>query len=181
MHHSVKGLDWRFEIVEPLHDSNGPRWLEHPTRRDIDVVALPLSSVGGDVKLYPFDLALADIDMIPEPAMPVAIIGYPFGLATGGAWPIWKTGHIASDPDLDYNGRPAFLIDATTRGGMSGSPVVLRLHGGYRTSKNHYVISGGTSTRFLGVYSGRIHGQAEIGHVWRSHVVNEILRGKLGS
>ena len=83
---------------------------------------------------------------------------------------------FASDPGLDYDGRPAFLIDATTRGGMSGSPVVLRLHGGYRTSENNYIMAGGTTTRFIGVYSGRIHGQAEIGRVWRPHVIPEILQ-----
>jgi hypothetical protein len=107
--------------------------------------------------------------------MPVSIIGFPFGLSTAGAWPIWKTGHIASDPDLDYDDRPAFLIDATTRAGMSGSPVVLRSYGGYASSKAHMVIGGGPGTRFLGVYSGRIHNQAEIGRVWRPSSIKEIL------
>ena len=121
------------------------------------------------------DMSLADTDVIAQPAMPVSIIGFPYGLATAGAWPIWKTGHIASDPDLDYDGRPAFLIDATTRGGMSGSPVVLRLSGGYNTKNGKQILAGGIATKFLGVYSGRIHADAEIGMVWRPHVINEIL------
>ena len=163
--------------MEQLFNSDGnPRWIEHVEGQKIDVVALPLTEVGGDVKIYPFDLKLADVDMVLEPAMQVSIIGYPYGLATAGAWPIWKTGHIASDPGLDYDGRPAFLIDATTRGGMSGSPVVLRLHGGYRNSQNIYTMVGGTSTKFIGVYSGRIHDQAEIGRVWRPHLITEILK-----
>lgn len=175
VHHSTSKLGSWVIKSEALLENGNPKWIEHPSGRDVDVVALPLTH-HNDVKFYPFDLGLAQFDMVPEPAMPISIIGYPYGLATGGAWPIWKTGHIASDPDLDYDGKPVFLIDATTRGGMSGSPVVLRLHGGYKTSNGSYVMSGGTSTKFLGVYSGRIHGQAEIGRVWRPNLIDEILQ-----
>lgn len=176
-HHSARRLgSWTLRD-EALYDADGnPRWVEHPQGRMIDVVALPLEAVDDQVALYPFDLSLADTDMVPRPAMPVSIIGYPFGLATGGAWPIWKTGHIASDPDLDYDDRPAFLIDATTREGMSGSPVVLRLSGGYKTRDGRAILAGAEfQTLFLGVYSGRIRGEAEIGRVWRPRVVREIL------
>ena len=121
------------------------------------------------------DLALADAGVAAEPAMPVSIIGFPLGLSPDGAFPIWKTGHIASDPDIDYQGRPAFLIDATTRGGMSGSPVVIRMYGGYLTRARQNVIGRRQITRFLGVYSGRIHVEAEIGLVWRPHVIQDIL------
>ncbi len=175
VHHGSSKLGTWVVKLEQLYSNGNPRWIEHVEGQNIDVVALPLTEVGSDVKIYPFDLKLADVDMVLEPAMQVSIIGYPYGLATAGAWPIWKTGHIASDSDLDYDGRPAFLIDATTRGGMSGSPVVLRLHGGYRDSKNSYIMAGGTSTRFIGVYSGRIHDQAEIGRVWRPNLITEIL------
>ncbi len=177
LHHSAGRLgSWTWR-EEPLYYAEGnPRWIEHPQGRMIDVVALPLEAVDDQVAIYPLDLSLAETDIVPQPAMPVSIIGYPFGLATGGAWPIWKTGHIASDPDVDYDGRPAFLIDATTRGGMSGSPVVLRLSGGYKTRTGRRVLAGaGLQTLFLGVYSGRIHGKAEIGRVWRPKVVTEIL------
>ncbi len=125
MHHSTQRLGlWVLTAERLFQDDGEPRWIEHPQGRNIDVVALPISA-NPNITIYPFDLALADEDIRPAPALPVSIIGYPFGLATAGAWPIWKTGHIASDPDLDYDGRPAFLIDATTRGGMSGSPVIL--------------------------------------------------------
>ena len=176
VHHSAAGLGKWIIRSEKLYASSGSqRWIEHRDGHSVDVVALPLSSVDAQVTIYPFDLNLADFDMVVQVAMPVSIIGFPFGLSTGGAWPIWKTGHIASDPDLDYDKRPAFLIDATTRGGMSGSPVVLRIYGGYATSKAAMSIGGGPGTRFLGVYSGRIHGQAEIGRVWRPSVIHEIL------
>jgi hypothetical protein len=141
-------------------------------RRRVDVVALPLSS-DSQIKIYPLDLTLADSDIVVQVAMAVSIIGYPFGLAVAGRWPIWKTGHVASDPELDYDQRPVFVIDATTRGGMSGSPVVARFYGGYMMKKGYAL--GGTGTRLLGVYSGRVHGEAEIGLVWRPRVISEIL------
>jgi hypothetical protein len=150
-----------------------PRWVEHPRGQAVDVVAVPLH-LAGRARIHPLDLGLADSDVAVQAAMPVSIIGYPFGLAAGQVWPIWKTGHIASDPDLDYAGQPVFLIDATTRSGMSGSPVIRRAHGGYRARDGSYAL-GVDGTRFLGVYSGRIHGDSEIGRVWRPFLVNEIL------
>lgn len=176
VHHSSRRLgEWK-KVSEELYDSSGKRrWLEHPKGKDVDVVALPLIKIDNDIEIYDLDLSLSQTDIIAQPAMPVSIIGFPFGLVSAGAFPIWKTGHIASDPDLDYNNTPAFLIDATTRGGMSGSPVVLRLSGGYRDSNGNWIISSGTKTKLLGVYSGRIHGNSEIGKVWRPKLIPEIL------
>ena len=175
-HHSSAGLgQWVIESQRLQTPSGANAWHEHPSGNAVDVIALPLEMQNPDIQIYPLDLGLADFDMMVYVAMPVSIIGFPFGLSTAGAWPIWKTGHIASDPDLDYDDRPAFLIDATTRAGMSGSPVVLRSYGGYASSKAHMVIGGGPGTRFLGVYSGRIHNQAEIGRVWRPSSIKEIL------
>jgi hypothetical protein len=87
---------------EPLYDSNGTHlWIEHPIDKSFDVIALPLQSIDRDILINPFDLSLARSNMDAGPAMPVSIIGYPLGLTLAGGWPIWKTGHIASDPDLD--------------------------------------------------------------------------------
>lgn len=163
-------------IYRPLYDEEGDHlWIEHPSGRNVDLVALPLTDIPERINIYSLDLALSDTDMIPQVAMPISIIGFPLGLTAAGAFPIWKTGHIASDPDIDYQGNPAFIIDATTRGGMSGSPVVLRLSGGYSMSTGQTMLAGGTRTRFLGVYSGRIHVESEIGIVWRPHLIQEIL------
>lgn len=175
LHHKAGSLGSWVRCVEPLNDDNGNRlWREHAAGRLIDIAVLPLTKLDA-VQLYPFDLRLADADMLAETAMPVSIIGYPLGLSAGGSWPIWKTGHIASDPDLDYDSRPAFLIDATTRRGMSGSPVVLRLVGGYLNREGARIYGAGTATLFLGVYSGRIHEDSEIGRVWRPSALGEIL------
>lgn len=177
IHHSLQRLGSWIPKVENLFNPDGTsRWLEHLQGRNVDIILLPLVNLDNNIKIYPFDLNLADADMKPEPAMPVSIIGYPLGLATGERFPIWKTGHIASDPDLDYyKNKPAFLIDATTREGMSGSPVVLRANH-YETRAGEQVITTGMRTLFLGVYSGRIGGDSELGLVWRPRLINEIAR-----
>ena len=164
----------------PLFSSDGiPVWIEHPLGSKVDVVALPLDPPA-NVAIYPLDLSLAKTDIVVSPAMPVSVIGFPLGLSAGESWPIWKTGHVASDPDMDFQpGRPAFLIDATTRSGMSGAPVVLRLNGGYFNSEGGYTMAGGISTKFMGVYAGRIHEDSEIGRVWRPFVIKEVLDQKL--
>ena len=178
VHHSKGRLGSWQSTDEPLYNQDGrPRWIEHSQGQAIDVVALPLSIVLPEIEIFPFELTLADADLVPQPAMSVSIIGYPFGLSAGGVWPIWKTGHIATDPDIDFDGSPSFLIDATTRSGMSGSPVVVRSSGGHKTRSGNYILAGGITTKFLGIYSGRIREDAELGRVWRPRVLDEILSG----
>ena len=155
IHHADALGTWQSKNVSLLNTDASPRWIEHPSGRQIDVILLPLDPPDTSVRYYPLDLNLANTDMVPEVAMPCSIIGFPLGLTGPGVFPIWKTGHIASEPLLDYNVKPSFLTDATTRGGMSGSPVVLRLNGGFRQSNGNVMMSmAGYMTRFLGVYSG---------------------------
>lgn len=173
--HHAKKLGTRTQRIEPLYEKGSRRWLEHPKGRRVDVVGLPLRSIDSEVQLYPFDLSLADTDMMIEVAMRVSIIGFPLGLTGPRMFPIWKTGHIASDPALDYRGAPRFLIDATTRGGMSGSPVVVKMRSGYQTRDGEYPISSRPRTRFVGIYSGRLPGDSNVGLVWRPEVIWQIL------
>lgn len=174
-HHSVTALGQWVQRDEPLVDNaGGPFYIEHSDGRQIDIAALRLTQLN-DVHLYPFNLALADGDIVPTVAMPVSIVGFPLGIAAAEGFPIWKTGHIATDFDLDYDGRPAFLIDATTRNGMSGGPVILRMSGGFRTRSGNLMLAGANATRFLGIYSGRLDEVAEIGRVWRPQLIAEVL------
>ncbi len=175
-HHGKRLGTW-VRKREALYDQKGrKRWIEHKRGRDVDLALLPLEVITNDIQLYPLELSMADVDMVPEVAMPVSIIGFPVGLTSAGFFPIWKTGHIASEPNLDYQGLPLFLIDATTRGGMSGSPVVLRMSGGYKTKNGSMIMSSSDyQTLFLGVYSGRLPGDSEIGRVWRPSLIKEIL------
>jgi hypothetical protein len=159
----------------PLIDGEGRKtWREHDLGRLVDVVAIPFQAFP-DITVYDMDLALANFDLMLYPSEAVSIIGFPEGLTAGGYLPIWKTGHIASDIDIDWNGKPLFLIDATTKGGMSGSPVVAKRVCIYQTSKTNQI---GNAVKFLGVYSGREIGTSgiEVGFVWKPRVILEILR-----
>jgi hypothetical protein len=155
-------------------DANGNKlWLEHSRGREVDVVAIPFNPTA-DIKIYDIDLALADFDLMIYPSESVSIIGFPQGITSDGKLPIWKTGHIASDIDIDWGGKPAFLIDATTKSGMSGSPVIAKRVSIYQTSHGNNI---GNAIRFLGVYSGREIDQSgiEVGYVWKPKVINEII------
>lgn len=50
---------------------------------------------------------------------------------------IWITGFLVSDFDIDIDGKPKFYIDARTRTGQCGSPVVFYRHGESVTLKNN--------------------------------------------
>ena len=175
-HHKKGHLGaWVRRTVALFSDRGEPNWIEHRRGREVDVIAVPLS-IDSEIQVYPMELSLADADLKLVPSEPVSIIGFPFGVTSSGLFPIWKTGHIASDLDIDYDGKPMFIIDATTKAGMSGSPVVARRIGSY-TRKGGGMTVGRDITRFLGIYSGRtiFDDQVEIGMVWRPEVLDEIL------
>lgn len=61
-----------------------------------------------------------------EPIEPVTFIGYPNGLYDSASLlPIVRQGHAATALNVDYEGKPTFLIDASVFPGSSGSPVFL--------------------------------------------------------
>jgi len=173
-HHGDRLGSWR-RVIEELYTPEGaPAWLEHPNGRGVDVAAVRIEPREG-VTFHPLPLDLADADIRVEPAMQVSIIGFPLGLVSQGDLPVWKTGHIATEPDLDFDDKKIFLVDATTRSGMSGAPVIVRLRSGYQTRSGSFPISARPITRFLGVYSGRLPRDSELGKVWRPENITEII------
>lgn len=81
---------------------------------------------------------------------------------------------MASDLDVNFSGRPMFLVDTTSRPGMSGSPVYAVRSGAYRSSNALLKMSvSGTATKFLGVYSEQ-NLQAELGAVWKADTVQAL-------
>jgi hypothetical protein len=167
--------NWRQIRIPLLDPSSKELYLVNSDGQSTDVVIVPLLNLPDQIRVYRFDLSLSETDMIPDVAMPVSIVGFPHGISAAGKFPIWKTGHLASEYDLNYADKPVCLVDATTRGGMSGSPVVMKMNGGYRTNDGRYILAGGVTTRFLGIYSGRIHNDIEIGKVWKPVVLDQIF------
>lgn len=177
-HHSGESIEKREPRMEPLYGAEGgnsPRWLEHPRGQEVDVVLLPLADTAPPVAAQALRADLAKNQVLLLPGLPVAIVGFPFGIHVAERWPIWKTGHIASDPGFDYDGRPSFLIDVTTRPGMSGSPIFYQSHGPFDRRDGEQKVNALIELEFLGVYSGRIHEHSEIARGWRHQVVSEIL------
>lgn len=176
----VKGKlgSWQ-SVKEELFKSEGtPRWHEHPTfGARADFVALPLTHLD-EVELLPFDPVRPGTEIAIGPTSMVSVIGYPFGLLTGGVpLGIWATGFVASEPDINaYNNMPTMLIDCRTRQGQSGSPVLAYREGGSVTMQDgSTAMFAGPVSRFLGIYSGRINVESDLGIVWKAPAIAELV------
>ncbi len=165
----------------PLYRSDGsPFWIEHPTLKEkADVVALNLKW-GSDVSKFPYylDTEHDRAGIIVSPAEPVSVIGFPFGLSSAGKFPIWATGFLAQELSHITPENPVFLIDCRTRKGQSGSAVIAYRSSGSRKIKDGRVVSTVSPNKeweFLGIYSGRVNNESDLGRVWHVSLLNELL------
>jgi len=176
--HHVEGALGTWHLVnEPLYDPNGePLWLEHPIHgRRVDVVALPVTQrSGSQFQGYnPWEIGAA---LPVGVSRPLSVIGFPFGQTAGGLLPVWLQAWVASEPDIDFNDLPLLLVDARTRQGQSGSPVIAFAAGGAVPMDDGALgFSEGPVERFVGVYSGRINEESDIGLVWKRQALVEII------
>jgi hypothetical protein len=174
--HNKKGsLGTWIYTQEPLYNGKRPLWLEHPVLGSTaDFVALPLTQIN-DVEIYPYTLA-NHIPIKVSPSDRVDIIGFPFGKTGGGSLPIWVTGFIATEPEIDYDNLPVFLIDSRTRPGQSGSPVIsYRNSGTIILEDDRLAVAPPAAMRFLGIYSGRINPQSDLGMVWKAEAIKKLV------
>jgi hypothetical protein len=178
------GMFERETIDIPIRDENDePLWLVHATQkiRPVDIVAIPLDAdaLKGRVTLFPIN-ELAPSRIAIMIGMEVFILGYPFGSGPP-AFPVWKRGSIASEPDLVRMTTGYYLIDTASRPGMSGSPVILRSWKGHvMESSNFMAMTDGPIDRVIGIYSGRkddAPGEAQIGMVWHADYIDDIIDG----
>jgi hypothetical protein len=164
-------------------------WRQHQSKSDVDIAGLNLGrgldgfAVGGINENARYDMKI-------EIGNDVFVLGYPLGFSHFISTPIWKRGSIASEPHAETpESRNRIMIDATTRSGMSGSPVIMR-------EKTHYVSESGqvmqhvNASRFIGVYSSRpafagksasaIDGiedrRTELGYVYKAGCIEQIIR-----
>jgi hypothetical protein len=172
-----------------LYDANGKAiWFQHRSKSEVDVAAINLGQGLKDFEVAGINKK-ARYDMKIEIGNDVFILGYPLGFSHFIKTPIWKRGSIASEPHAETpESRNRIVIDATTRSGMSGSPVILR-------EKTHYISESGeirqhmNASRFLGVYSSRpsfraktspIDGledvRTELGYVYKAGCIEQIVR-----
>ena len=161
---------------EPLYLDEEPRWREHPRLGSkVDVVALPLASLQ-DVAPRAYDLEATGPSILVMPSDIVSVVGFPFGLTGGGSLAIWATGFVATEPSVDYSNLPIFLIDCRSRQGQSGSPVIAHRNGGLVALENGSSAGfAGPVTRFLGLYSGRVNKQSDLGFVWKIGCLRDVV------
>lgn len=163
-----------------------PNWLIHPRYgRTVDVAVIPLLNIKENIfAINESPEQKIDIHVADD----VFVIGYPLalGASENRSCPVWKNAVIASEPSIEYflDGRKCFLIDGTTRSGMSGSPVIR-----YSNFTQVTGVDGSHSIRmhtnkisnFLGIYSGRLNGNTSdesfLGLVWKKEIIDEIIAG----
>ena len=167
------------EKSERLCDERGGRgWLEHPDfpHGAVDAVALRLTDLD-EAECIGHDPWSSGTQALFGAGEHVNIIGFPFGLTGGGYCAIWIQGAVATEPALDFDGLPCFLVDARTRPGQSGSPVLVYRPPGsaYTTQSGGTVIAAAGTERLLGIYSGRINAQSDLGYVWKAEALKAIV------
>ncbi len=181
VHHNAAGrLGMWFTRTERLYDdADQPLWLEHP-RLDgqVDAVALPLTDLNG-VAVYDYDPWSPGAPLFVGVSDAVSIPGFPFGHRAGGNLAIWVQGAIASEPGVDLDNLPLLMIDSRTWPGSSGSPVIIYRSGGMVALDDGSTAAyNGPVWRFLGIYSGRISAESDLGHVWKAPAIAEIIDGQ---
>ena len=212
----ARGDRIRFEVRRAGKDPSKVAWVTYPlltkdrkptwtssnvhSTADVAVVPLPLSDQLFEEPPTCLDNADVGMDVASYPGQSVSVIGYPLGWRDQvNKAPVWKIGHVASEPEEDFDGEPRFLIDITGRKGLSGSPVVA----GHK--ELHFTGGGmprmGSSGRLLGVYASNAlrptinepaseelsleeadeekrldyDTRPELGFVWKASVLTEIL------
>ncbi|MDC0611652.1 serine protease [Vibrio sp.] len=176
--HNKKNMYGDFiRVIEPILDKEeNPLWIEHPVLgRQADFVALPLNELD-DVDIYPYDLSNTGPEILLAPADIISVVGFPFSIQVGNSLAVWATGFIASEPNINYNELPIFLVDCRSRQGQSGSAVIAYRHGGaVPTAEGEVTIFDNPITKFLGIYSGRVNAESDLGFVWKASAIKQLV------
>ncbi|MGF6231144.1 hypothetical protein QFZ27_005099 [Inquilinus ginsengisoli] len=148
-----------FRLDVPPQDWSS-MWFGHPDP-NIDIAICPLVPLVNFIKqqhgidlffrcvepgMIPTQSQIADLDAIES----VTFVGYPNGVwDSKNLLPVARRGTTASPIEVDFEGTPRFLIDASVFGGSSGSPVFILNHGTWTTKNGDVVV--GSRFYFVGV------------------------------
>lgn len=184
---NTHGELFQYEKFISLYDAQGfAHWYQHREKNLVDIAVINLGNLLDGFLSTPIDQLATDYDMSIDVGNDVYILGYPLGFSHFANTPTWKKGSIASEPHAETEeSKYRIMVDATTRSGMSGSPVIMRY-------KTHYVTDDGlvkekiNATRFIGVYASRPEPKGddhvkgsyvyhELGYVYKSRLVEQII------
>jgi hypothetical protein len=160
---------------------------------DVVLVPLPRQAYQG-IRLYVFTEGHTRGDIKIRPTSGATLLGYPYGFYdTVNRLPVWKTGHVASEPSVDFEGRPVFLVDVSAFPGMSGSPVLAAANGVYEAEDGS--MRTGRVLRLLGIFSSMpvvkerrasdtgfssdtvtVETPLQLGYVWKAALIADLAR-----
>lgn len=176
------------QIALPLYSTAGtPLWEQSEEHPDADLVLVPMPPATYEgIEMYVFTEEHTRGRITVRPTSPATLLGYPYGFSDNvNRLPVWKTGNIASEPHMDFQGKPAFLVDVSAFPGMSGSPVLAVANGVYEDHNGQFVTGKGF-TRLLGVFSampvirsdtpGQADTSLQLGIVWKSGIIADLAR-----
>lgn len=162
---------------------------------DIAVILLP-TLVYRDCSVIAISEDFVKAPIKVRPTSPLTLVGYPYGYYDkSNSLPIWKTGSVGSEPSIDFDNKPVFIIDISAFPGMSGSPAFAIANGTYESEKGDVYM--GRIQRFMGIYasmqmlnekkyleqfdtfdkkSGIIYSESlELGKVWKASLIFDII------
>lgn len=183
-------------IRYPLFTEDEERtWVQNSDYPEADLAVIPiLSNVYQNCEINCIGKKWSQSDLKIRPAKEVTLVGYPYGFYDRtNALPIWKTGSLASEPKIDFEGKPLILVDVSAFPGMSGAPVFAVSHGMYETEDGPS--APGNVRQFLGIYASmqyleenkyleeieqkkpgiRDKKSLQIGNVWKSKLIVETI------
>lgn len=186
------------QIRFPLFNKDGkPIWLSSKEFPHADVAVIPIvASLYGDAKVFGISEDWTRGNIKVRPTSTITLIGYPYGYYDKKNWlPVWKTGSIASEPDVEFEGKPLFLVDISAFPGMSGSPAFAIAYGAYETIEGPTTV--GHVQKFLGIYASMqmlkeekyleeitsesgvgvvVDRSLELGHIWKANLIIKITK-----
>lgn len=173
-------------------------WITSKSDPEADLAVIPIfQSFYEGCKINCISEEWTKDELKVRPTTNVSLVGYPYGFYDKkNSLPIWKTGSVASEPNIDFEGKPLFLVDISAFPGMSGSPVFAISYGASEMEGGVMQMGQGIK-KFLGLYASMqmigknkyleeiIHNgkigivdseSLEIGHVWKANLVLELVK-----
>jgi hypothetical protein len=186
------------DVYLPLFNKeHSPIWIVNDDVPEADLAIIPITTtLYEDCEIKCISEQWANNDLMVRPTSNITLVGYPYGYYDKvNSLPIWKTGSVASEPKVNFDGKPLFLIDISAFPGMSGSPAFAISYGTYEMEKGGTMVGG--VRKFMGIYASMQmlnkemyleqlvhsakHGvrdsvSLELGNVWKADLIIDTIK-----